>query len=219
MVISFDVDYEAYVFDLDGVLLSGYHTDPAVYVSATEHVLTDLGIEIEELPTELVNPSSVDAFREACRQLNVSPEEFWRRRELAADTFEAEQIEAGERDLFDDVDVLNSITVPLGIVSNNRQGTVEYVIDRFDLPITAAYGRAPCLTGYQRMKPDPYYLEQTLTELSVTPEAALFVGDRQSDIETADRAGCHSALLEREGSIDGPHEPDHRITSLRELDR
>ena len=216
------MSYNAIVFDLDGVLLSGYHTAPAVYRQATSEALADFGAAVEEPPADLVDPDGTAAIREACDRLDIPAEPFWAYREHAATALENDRIEAGDREPFADVETLETLdtAADLGIVSNNRHGTVRFVCEYFDwgTSIEAAVGRAPTVAGYDRMKPDPFYLQQCLDTLDCAPDETLFVGDRRSDVATADRIGADSALLIRDGDRpDGGPEPTIEIESLTAL--
>ena len=106
------------------------------------------------------------------------------------------------------------------MVSNNRHGTVRFVLEHFgwSAHVEAMQGRHPTLEGYDRMKPDPFYLDRALDSLGAEPGATLYVGDRLSDVETADRAGTDVALLVRDGNPpeDAP-DPTDVIESLDEL--
>ena len=216
------MSYDAIVFDLDGVLLRGYPTAPAVYREATRETLADFDVIVESVPDRLINPDDTAEVRQFCTNHDIPPAAFWGYREHASTVRENHRITAGEREPFADTAVLPSLAekARLGIVSNNRHGTVRFVRDYFDWgdAFGTVRGRTPTLAGYDRMKPDPHYLERTLEALGVEPVDALFVGDRLSDVETADRVGSDSALLVRDGDRPtGENEPTHVIESLRDL--
>ncbi|CCQ33687.1 HAD family hydrolase [Halorhabdus tiamatea] len=216
------MSYDAIVFDLDGVLLTGYHTAPAVYREAARETLADFDVTVEAVPENLINPDDTGEVRQFCDQHGLPPEAFWGYREHASTVLENERITAGEREPFEDVEVLARLaeSATLGIVSNNRHGTVRFVREHFDWgeAFGAVRGRTPTLAGYDRMKPDPHYLESTLDKLGVEPAETLFVGDRLSDVETADRCGADSALLVRDGDRPaGEGDPTHVVESLRDL--
>ena len=122
--------YDAVVFDMDGVLLTGYHTPRWVYREAVADALAALGVA-GEVPETLADPGDSAAFRAACADLGVDPDSVWRHRERGADERETELVARGEWTLFDDVDALDDLEC-VGVVSNNRQGTVSFVVDYFD---------------------------------------------------------------------------------------
>ncbi|MFB6136586.1 MAG: HAD family hydrolase [Halobacteriaceae archaeon] len=216
--------YDAVVFDMDGVLVTGRHTDPAVYEAAVEAALAERGVAADadgETVSTLAKPDGAEQFRAACADLGVPADELWAEREARASELENERIAAGERALYDDVDALEDLPADraLGVVSNNRHATVEFVVDHFGLDrFGAAYGRDPTLEGFRRLKPDPHYVERALADLGATPSAALYVGDRRTDVQAAYNAGCDAALLDRPDVVpgEGP-DPTHRVDSLADL--
>lgn len=214
--------YDAIVFDMDGVLLTGYHTDRAVYRQAARETLEAFGRPDATVTDELADPPDSDTLRELCGDLGVPPAEYWGYREHASTSLENDRIAAGSREAFSDTAMLESLAeeVDIGIVSNNRHGTVRFVVDYFGLEavVDAVNGRHPSLAAFDRLKPDPYLLELSIADLGVAPERTLFVGDRRSDVVTAERAGTDSALLVREGDPpDGDGDPTFQIESLEEL--
>lgn len=211
--------YETILFDMDGVLLTGYHTDPDVYRQAAAATLADFGIDYEgEPPPGLVSPDDVAEVRTTCDDLGLPAAPAWAYRERAATTIENEQIVAGDRVSFDDISVLSDLASDrtLAVISNNRQGTVRFAAEHFDWPIEVVRGRYPTLSEFGQLKPDAHLLRWMLDRLDT--DDALFVGDRHTDVEAAQRVGIDAALLSRDGDVpDGNPEPTHHIESLSEL--
>ncbi|BBY34314.1 hypothetical protein BST33_17870 [Mycolicibacter minnesotensis] len=81
---------------------------------------------------------------------------------------------------------------PWAVVSNNSAGAVRSYLQR----IHPESARVPVLgRPYARpdlMKPNPYLLFEALAVLSVSADAAQFIGDSVSDIEAGQRAGVHT---------------------------
>jgi HAD superfamily hydrolase (TIGR01549 family) len=213
------VAYETILFDMDGVLLTGYHTDRAVYRQAAAATLADFGVEISgDPPAALVDPDTVAEVRATCDELGLPAAPAWAYRERAATTIENEGIVDGERTSFPDTDVLSTLAeaATIGVVSNNRHGTVRFVADYFEWPVDAVRGRYPTLEEFAHLKPHPRLLLGELDRLGV--EDALFVGDRRTDVEAAHRASIDAALLSRGGDpAPGEAEPKYHIESLSEL--
>ncbi|MBB6647318.1 HAD family hydrolase [Halobellus sp. MBLA0160] len=187
---------------MDGVLLEGRGTDPAVHARALEDLLEARGMDVaEEHRATLSEYEYSDAFVEACAAVGVDPEEFYTAREehSAARTVD----HAAGRDLFDDVGALDGLPdrVAVGVVSNNYHRTVEFVVERFGLTaFDAARGRELGPVGFSRRKPEPYYLVDTLDALGATD--GIYVGDRETDVVAAHRAGLDSAFLRRDHNAD-----------------
>jgi HAD superfamily hydrolase (TIGR01509 family) len=87
------------------------------------------------------------------------------------------------------------------------------------------YGILPHLSSarwsanFGRRKPDPAMLQSVLAELRVSPDRAIFVGDKiRTDVVAAHRAGARSVWLRRDSSLpDDGLRPDFVIQDLREL--
>lgn len=213
--------YEAILFDMDGVLVTGYETVPDVYRRATSQLLRAFGHDTaEKWSMSLQDPGSAEEFREACTGWDLPPEAAWGYRERTASDLAAERIDAGERTAFPDTPVLATLAedYAIGVVSNNRHDTVGYCVGTFDWgDVVDAYrGRFPTLVDYDRMKPNPRYLSWMLDQLDASE--VLFVGDRASDVRTAESAGADAALLTREGNDETVAvEPTFHLTTLAEL--
>ena len=210
---------KAVLFDMDGVILQGRGTDPEVHARALDDVLAERGLDVaDEHRGTLSTYEYTDAFVDACAAVGVDPEAFYtaRERRSAARTVD----HAACRDLFDDVDALEQLPdrVAVGLVSNNYHRTVEFVVDRFGLTtFDIARGRELGPVGFSRRKPEPYYLEEALDALGATE--GLYVGDRETDVVAADRAGLDSAFLRRGHNADTEldAEPTVEIDGLDEV--
>lgn len=210
---------DALLFDMDGVLLQGYHTDRDVYRQAVAATLADFGVEYEgHPPPDLVDPSAISDIRAICDDLGLPPSPVWAYRERAATTIENEHIAAADRQPFADTSVLDTLAASydLAVVSNNRQGTVRFVADYFEWPFEVVRGRFPTLEAYGSLKPDPTMVEWTLDRLGT--DDAVYVGDRMSDVTAAHRAGIDVALLTREGDPPvGEYDPHVHVDTLSAL--
>lgn len=215
------VSYDAIIFDLDGVLITGAGTPDGVYRDATVSMMQAFGRDdLSTWPEALENPDSGESFRRACEQVGVPGEPAWGYRERAATVYEASFIDRGERTSYPDTDVIQRLSegYRLGIASNNRHETVAYCLDRFDWnsEFERFRGRFPTLEDYDRMKPDPSYLTWVIDRLQARDP--LFVGDRATDVLAADRAGADAAYLERSGEgAPDQIEPSYVVHSLSEL--
>jgi len=209
----------AALFDMDGVLLEGRGTDPGVHARALDDLLDDRGMEVaDEHRATLSTYEYTDAFVDACAAVGVDPEGFYtaRERRSAARTVD----HAAGRALFDDVDALDRLPdrVAVGLVSNNYHRTVRFVVDHFGLTaFDVVRGRDVGPTGFERRKPNPYYLTETLDALGATE--GLYVGDRETDVVAAERAGLDGVFLRRPHNADTELgvEPTAEIDGLDEV--
>jgi HAD superfamily hydrolase (TIGR01549 family) len=198
------VTYDTVVFDNDGVLVGRTHYD----------VLRDATVETFELfdvtdpDPDHVDDMTIGATPEmvdvVCDQYDMRPDIFWRTRDRRLSLAQQAEARAGRKTFYDDIDVLNDLDVDMGIVSSNQQETVDFLLEHFDVPVEfgAAYGREATIDSLDRRKPNPHYIHQALEDLDADPANALFVGDNESDIRAAERAGMDSAFIRR------PHRRD-----------
>jgi len=194
--------YDTVVFDNDGVLVGRTSFD--VLQEATLETFEAFGVtdpdpdHVEDL-TVGATPQSV---ADICSTYDLDPEPFWRARDSTASRAQQEEARAGRKTPYGDVDTLGGLDVDMGIVSSNQQETVDFLLDHFGVRdhFGAAYGREPTIESLDLRKPNPHYLERALSDLDA--DSALFVGDNESDIRAAERAGIDSAFIRR------PHRED-----------
>lgn len=215
------MSYEAVLFDMDGVLLQGAETVSWIYETAASKTLTDFDVSVDaqNVPT-LTEFHYTSAMQSTCDQLGLSVEEFWERREAYAAKLENQQLRNGGRRPFSDVKTLEQLadSHKLGVVSNNRQATVDEMLSVCGLEfIDVAIGRDHSLTGYYDRKPEPTMLNDALRTLEV--DHALYVGDSTKDITAAARAGIDSAFIRRShnANLDLQEEPNVEIEGLADL--
>ncbi|MFB6299347.1 MAG: HAD family hydrolase [Halobacteriales archaeon] len=209
--------YEAVVFDNDGVLT--HPTDRTVLRAATEAAFAAVGVDDPDEELLVSVSGNANAAETACARYDLDLERFWSAHERERVAAQRKALIAETKPLYDDVDTVRQLAVPCGIVSNNQHGTIEHIIDIFDLGecFETYYGRDPTLDGFRRRKPVPYYLEQALDDLGT--RNALYVGDSRVDIIAADRAGVDSVFIRRPHREDYEltKEPTYRIESLTDL--
>ncbi|WP_247001891.1 HAD family hydrolase [Halosolutus gelatinilyticus] len=209
-------DYDAIVFDNDGVLTTP--TDRDALIEAGRAAFEEVGVTdpADDHVETLLGPT-VDSLHRTADEHGVDPQDLWIARERAAIDAQLEEIRAGRKRLYDDVDVVDALETAKAIVSNNQHETIGNILDYFDLNgFNPWYGREPTIEGIDRKKPTPYYLELALEELGATNP--LYVGDTWVDVEAADAAGIDSAYIWRDHAV-GYEEwtaarPTHEIETL-----
>ncbi|MFC5135566.1 MULTISPECIES: HAD family hydrolase [Haloferacaceae] len=212
---------EVVLFDMDGVVLEGWGTESVVHARALDDVLDDRDMAVDDgLRRPLETYEYDDEFRAACERLDLDPAEFFRAREEHSAKRTVSRLAAGVRTLCPDVDALEAIAeqATLGLVSNNYDPTVEFVVDHFRLTeFGYVRGRDLGPDGFERRKPDPYYLNEALEELDAS--GGIYVGDRATDVIAAERAGLEGVFLRRDhnASLELDVEPAAEIGSLHEL--
>ncbi len=211
--------YDVLIFDMDGVLLQGATSLPEVYQEAAVAALDSLDCTPTPSQENQIGQYHYDdRFVDCCRDLGVDPERVWEARETFADEFAIEWLRDGSRKPYPDTKRLTESRIPLAVVSNNRNRTVQFVANELlSAEFEYVSGRDRTVAGFQRRKPEPYYLEQALSALGTTD--ALYVGDRGADIEAAQRAGIDGAFIRREhnAGITPEPEPSYDISGLDAL--
>ena len=189
--------YDTVVFDNDGVLVGRTRYDvlqEAAEATFKQFDVTDPAPEDVEQMTIGATPETVS---DVCEEYGIDPDEFWRTRDRTTAEAQYEEVRAGRKTLYDDLDTLDDLDVSMGIVSSNQQATVDFVLDHFDVRdmFGTAYGRAPTVESLRHRKPNSHYIDLALADLDA--DSALFVGDNESDVRAAENAGIDSALIRR----------------------
>jgi HAD superfamily hydrolase (TIGR01549 family) len=212
------MEYDAIIFDNDGVLVTP--TPRSLWRTASRLAFQDLGVfDAVEDHIERMDGYSVTALVRLCEFYGVNSDAFWRRREAHAARAQRHEFRHGCKTAYDDIETLHSLPAPVGIVSNNQQETIDFIVDYYglDRTVTTHYGREPSVDGLCRMKPSSHYLRQAVEDLDATNP--LYVGDSGVDVAAADDLGIDSAFVRRphrEGYEPTPA-PTYEIESLAEL--
>ncbi len=212
-------EYDAVLFDSDGILV-----EPPAYetkVEATRAAFSEVGVEQPDSDhvDHIVTGVQRDRLQEICATYDVDVDAFWDGRERLDEKFQFEQFEAGARTTYDDVSVIADLSRPRGVVSNNHHSTIAFVLDFFDLQglFDTYYGREMTVESLARKKPNTHYLDRALADLGT--DSGLYVGDSESDVRAAHRAGLDSVFVRRphfqssELSVD----PTYEVDSLHDV--
>ena len=185
------------LFDMDGVLIEGPRTDPQVYADASDAALAELDAEPTPSQRRDFRNHDVERIRTHCEDLGIDPARFWKLKETHASSGTHDRLRSGERGIYDDVDAIRELSdrTTTGLVTNNRHETAAFVAEFVGIDFDVVRGREPTLEGYERRKPDPYYLEEALADLGVSD--GLYVGDSPKDIVAGQAAGLETAFLRR----------------------
>lgn len=205
---------------MDGVILEGRGTPQVVYDRAAERAVDEAGVEPSERTLSLLRRHGYVTVARGCSRLGLDPREFWRLKEKHACEVCHERLRGGERGVYDDAEVITELDddVAVGLVSNNRQETVNFVAEIFDLPFGVVRGRDPTPKGFARRKPFPNLLTEASEEMG-SEGSEVYVGDRRKDVVAARAAGMEAAYLRRPHNEDEPLPSGvtYELDSLEEL--
>ena len=221
---------DAVVFDLDGVLLRKGNLrsaiDEPVEENATEKALADLGIsDPPEAFLDAVWEGSYPKLAEATKTFDIEldPEKIWPLRERYLAEMEQYHIQNRTRKAYEDVDVIDHLTqrsIPLGIASNARHETVLCTVEYLGFDPANTYARGQYLEpdDWFRRKPEPDYILDVMERIG-SQNTALYVGDNESDVIAAKRAGLESAFIRREHNrhVELDYTPTYEIDTLYDL--
>ncbi|WP_408957307.1 HAD family hydrolase [Natrinema sp. 74] len=207
------------VFDMDGIILEGARTHPQVYADAADAALADLGAEPTSSQRRDFRRHEHDLIREHCDDLEIDLSQFWELKETYASEGTHDRLRTGERETYDDVEAIHDLgeRTTIGLVTNNRHETAAFVADHFGFDFEVVRGRDPTFEGYERRKPDPYYIEDALSELGTSN--GIYVGDSPKDVTAGDAAGLETAFVRRPHNrdLERPADATYDLESLWEL--
>ena len=208
--------YEAVIFDNDGVLLD--LTSTATHLDGARAAFESVGVDspADEDVEAMSIGVTVPQLESVCARYGVEPAQFWRARDREVSAAQRAAMRAGEKRPYDDVDALDAIDRPLGVVSSNQRATVEFAFDYFGLDrhFETVHAREPTVESLRRKKPEPYYIHRALEGVGV--DEALYVGDSESDVVAAHRAGIDAAFVRRSHTETTTlaERPEHEVTGL-----
>ncbi|WP_440766005.1 HAD family hydrolase [Natronorubrum sp. DTA7] len=207
------------LFDMDGVILEGPGTDPQVYADAADAALDELGAEPTPAQRADLRRHDLEHIRDHCDALGIDAAAFWRLKDEYASETSHELIRSGERGLYNDIDALAGLAdrTTLGLVTNNRHATAEFVADYVPVEFDVVRGRRPTFDDFRRKKPEPNFIDDALSELGV--DNGCYVGDSHKDVTAGRAAGLEPIYLRRPHNrhVDQPTEAAAVVDSLAAL--
>ena len=213
--------YDSLLLDHDGVLVS--IDDGSTLAAAARAAFRDVGVE--DPASDAVDAIDIHATREGLRAVSdrygVDAGRLWQARDDRVREKLLATVRDGRKVPYDDIDALDSVGVPVGVVSNNQARIVESILDRYELAryVDTVRARAPRPESLDRKKPRPTFLDQAMADLTV--ENPLYVGDSESDIAAGHRAGLDVAYIRRghNGDRELDCEPTYEVDGLNEAVR
>ena len=211
--------YDGLLLDHDGVVVT--LVDGSTLDRAAVEAFRDVGVDDPD--PDAVDAISIRANRDdlhgVSHQYGVDPERLWCARDDRVRDALLAQVRRDRKVPYDDVDALDAVDRPLGIVSNNQTRIVEAILDHYGLAghVDTIRARTPRLESLDRKKPRPTFLEEAMADLAV--ENPLYVGDSPSDVEAGHRAGLDVAYIRRghNGDRSLAHEPTYEVEGLDEV--
>ena len=205
------------VIDMDGTITK-FNLDYMAARRRTLNELERLGLRTPEMDEQVSLWVVLDRLRE-----RLKPEEFKKLRVTLYRFFEEMEVKAAHAaSLYPGVTntlrELRSKSLKLGLLTNNSRTGTDMTLKR--LNIKALFDAVVTRDDCDEMKPAAAPILKILTELGVSPQAAILVGDGVMDILAARAAGIRSAAV-----TTGPFpverllkaQPDYVLGSVNDL--
>jgi len=202
---------KAIIFDLDGTLVS---------VNA-EYRHKIIGKSLQELG-KIVSKEQMDMFwfmhnrNEVIRTWDVKPQDFW----LHFRKFDSLDHRRATSFAYDDVSCLPKLKkkgVKLALLTGSPSHIMEMSLEFLDRNWFDVVVSAHEFNGIN-VKPHPEGAYECLKKLGISAEDAIYVGNADEDILTAQNAGIYSVLIDRKEHKNAL-KADMRIESLYELEK
>lgn len=215
-------DYDSVILDYDGVLVTVLDSESRTEACwrAVDAVEPSGLAPDREVITRLSSSVPPGTVQELSDELGISPQTLWRFRDDMLAKVLTDAAVDGRKRPYSDVDALSGLsTVPLAIASNNQRRVVERILAEHDFgsPFEAVHAREPRLGSLHNKKPEPTFLERAHDDIDTANP--LYVGDKETDILAAQRAGMDSAFIRRDHNRDRSLDavPTYEVTSLDEV--
>lgn len=210
--------YEAVLFDLDGTLVDSF----AFHSEATYRFLTSKGFQVSRKQVRRNIGNTIEYVLRGC----LVPEIFWNEIIREFDNYYVVHAEALLDQVFFEpggLEVLNQLKkakIRTGIVTNSKQALTEEIISRnhagalFDIVSGA---EEDSLNKESRC-------QKVLTDLGVSADRTLYVGDTGYDVRLARKCGMDICILSHKigwekdySTFRTAYQPDYMAGSLMEF--
>ncbi|MUV86604.1 HAD-IA family hydrolase [Natronomonas sp. CBA1123] len=211
--------YDAVLFDSDGVLVEPPSAE--TQTAAIQQAFQSVGVDDpdEGHVQDLTSGVTSEVLDDIGAAYDIDPVALWNAREHHDEQSQFESFRAGNRDRYDDTAAVSEVPRPRGVVSNNHHSTIEFVLEFFEFgdDFDTYYGREKTVESLGLKKPNTHYVERALDDLG--GGSALYVGDSESDVLAAHRAGLDSVFLRRPHcrSVDLSVDPTYELETLHGL--
>ena len=215
------MDYDAVIFDKDGVLLDSMSNGFKWADEMRIEMARDLGKDIDmEESKILVKASKVEELEEAVEETGLGAETIRDMEEEIAKR-KIEKMKNGDIQLFRDTkEVLKELErkqIPKSVVSNAPEQTTRFTVKNFDLEKHFEKVLSPPLDDIHEFvrlkKPSPHMLEDAIDAMDASNP--VMVGDSDDDIEAAKNVGIDSIFVNTNGGTD--LDPTHKVQRLKRI--
>ncbi|MBP9675828.1 MAG: HAD family phosphatase [Anaerolineaceae bacterium] len=183
-------DIKALIWDMGGVILQEKNPEPRMKLADEFHIkLSELYYQV--FNGELSNRATVgeilekELWENLSQSFNIPPEKFT---DFFARFWEGDKIDSDVRDYIQK----KKGQFQIALLSNAWSDT-RYWLDYYD--ITDLFDEIVISAEVKLAKPDPAIYHEVLRRLSIAPEQAIFVDDREENIAAANQLGMHGVVF------------------------
>jgi phosphoglycolate phosphatase len=202
------------IFDVDGTLVNWKRG----YTSVDDWVENVAKVVLKNYENELYSKFTAEDWRkifdgEVSRE--IVPKKIWielDKRDLA---YRKEILRLGYGELFGDVYSLKDIGIEKSVLSNSGTESITYTLEFFGIKDWFKIIQGKIYEHIDWCKPDPRQLLFLIEKLELKPNEVAYIGDKSTDVEAANKAGCISIYINRKGKKD--EKAKFSISSLFEL--
>lgn len=212
------MSYDQVIFDNDGVLLDSTTEDlewmEQFRVREAERMGSEMTIEQSH---KIFKATTGEEVRQVADETGLTVEQL-REIEIRKSQKKIEKIRNGEISLFDSAqNILEQIEKPKSMVSNAPRKATEFSLKHFNIHNYFHEVRSPSLdsieTYMEKKKPNPEMIRETIKEKA--SDNPIYIGDSDTDIIAAEKAGIDSIHIETSGKTD--QNPTHTAKNLQQV--
>jgi phosphoglycolate phosphatase len=202
------------IFDVDQTLVDWKKG----YTSVEEWVNKVAKEVLKKYNYELYEKLTIDDWKNIFKgkiSRNIISKEAWMELDKKDLAYRKELLTQGCAELYEDVYCLKGIKIEKSVVSNGGTESIAYTLEFFGIKDWFKVIQGKFYENVDWCKPNPEQLLLVIEKLKLTPNEVAYIGDSSIDVKAANRAGCISVYINREGKRN--EEAKFNISSLCEL--
>lgn len=212
------MSYDHVIFDNDGVLLDSTTENLQWMEKFRINQAEKMGGQMTpEQSEKIFKATKAEEIRELAEETGLTVEKL-RKIEVRKSQKKIRKIKRGEIGLFDSAEeILKKIQRPKSMVSNAPWKATQFSLKHCNLRKHFKTVRSPRLDSLEnyieKKKPSPQMIQKTIKEKA--SENPVYIGDSETDIIAAEKAGIDSIYINRSGKVS--RDPTFSVEKLDEV--